>query len=129
MVKKVAKKGRLLWLKQSIIRIGNFLSRPYIWSGLFVGFVWSFPAPFLITAFFEFFRNLPEAAIWIIFFPLWLSDLLTRWMIDLELVDPLLGSLILWAVSILAGMFLGVVFTYGIHRIRIWRRTRETRII
>lgn len=123
MVKKVVKKGKLLRLKQSIKRIVNFLSRRYIWSGLLVGFVWSFPAPFLIAAFLEFFQNLPEEAIWIIFFPLWLSNLLTQWMVNLELVDPPFWSLILWAVSIFAGMFLGVVFTYGIHRIRVWRRT------
>jgi len=129
MVRKEVKKQKLLRLKQCMKKFVNFLSRRHIWSGLLAGFLWAFSAPFIITAFFESLQNIPQRAIWILFFPLMLSELLTRWMVNLELVDQLSWSFILWVVSIFVGMFLGVFFTCGVHRIRVWRKARGTRTI
>ena len=117
--------GRLQRLKGIIKKFTDFLSRRYIWSGLLAGFLWAFSAPFLLTVFSSFFQNLPEKAIWILFFPLESSYWLTYWIQDLELVDPFSWIFILLIMSVFVGMFLGVVFTYSIHRIRVWRRGRN----
>jgi hypothetical protein len=125
LVGKDLKKGKFQRLKEAIKKFTNFIGRRHIWSGLLAGFLWAFPAPFLLTAFSPSFQSLPEETIWIFFFPLESSYWLTRWITDLELVDPPLWAFILWIVSVFVGMFLGVVFTYSIHRIRVWRRTRN----
>ena len=117
--------GRFQQLKGIIKKFTGFLSRRYIWSGLLAGFLWAFSAPFLLSVFFSFFENLPEKAIWILFFPLELSDWLTQWILDLGFVDPVSWIFILLIVSLFVGMFLGVVFTYSVHRIRVWRRGRN----
>lgn len=122
---KDSKKGKFQRLKGAIKKFTNFFGRRHIWSGLLAGFLWAFSAPFVLTAFLSSFQNLPEETIWIFFFPLESSYWLTRWITDLELVDPPLWAFILWIVSVFVGMFLGVVFTYSIHRIRVWRRTRS----
>jgi hypothetical protein len=120
LVGKDLKKGRLQQLKGSFRKLTSFLGRRYIWSGLFAGFLWAFPAPFVLTASSSF-RNFPPEAIWILFFPLQSSFQLTGWIMDLELVDVVSRALIVWILSVFVGMFLGVVFTYSIHRIRVWR--------
>jgi len=125
LVSKDSKKGKLQQLKGAIKKFTNFFGRRHIWSGLLAGFLWTFPVPFLLTAFLPSFESLPEEAIWIFFFPLQSSFLLTRWIIDLELTDIVSWTLIVWVLSVFVGMFLGVVFTYSIHRIRVWRRTRN----
>ena len=127
MVKKKAKTSKLQRLKGAITKFLNFLSRRYIWSGLLAGFLWSFPAPFIITIFFSTFQNLPQEALWIIFFPLEASFQLTKWIVNLELADPSIW-IILWFVSILIGIFSGVTFTYSIHRIRVWKKRNANRI-
>jgi hypothetical protein len=48
--------------------------------------------------------------------------LLTQWVLDLGLADPGPWATMVLTVSMFIGMFLGVVFTYCIHRIRVWRR-------
>jgi phosphotransferase system glucose/maltose/N-acetylglucosamine-specific IIC component len=42
----------------------------------------------------------------------------------LELVDPSSWILILWLVSILIGTFLGVTFTYTIHKFHVWKKEK-----
>jgi hypothetical protein len=121
LAKKNQKKGKLQQLKGIIKKITNFLGRRHIWSGLIAGFLWAFSAPFVLTVFSSFFDNLPKEAIWTLFFPLKLSFTLMSWMSSPETID----ALSVWMASILIGMFLGVVFTYSIHRIRVWRRTHN----
>ena len=124
LVGKDSKKGRLQRLKGIIKKFTNFLGRRHIWSGLLAGFLWAFSAPFLLTAFLSSFQILPEEAKWIFFFPLKSSLELTYRVVDLEHADPGVWIL-LWIVSVFVGMFLVVDFTYSIHRIRVWRRTRN----
>jgi len=120
LVKKGPKKSKLQRLKGFIKKTINFLSRPHIWSGLLAGFLWAFFGPVVLTVFSLSFQNFSEEAMWIFFFPLKSLILLTQWVGDLT-VDPIT----LWIVSIFVGMFLGVVFTFCVHRIRVWRRTRN----
>ena len=122
LVGKDLKKGKFQRLKEAIKKFTIFFSRRHIWSGLLAGFLWAFSAPFVLTAFLSSFQNLPEEALWIFFFPLKSSLELTYRVVDLEHADPGVWIL-LWIMSVFFGMFLGVVFTYSIHRIRVWRRT------
>jgi len=115
LVGKNSKKGKFQRLKGAIKKFTDFFGRRHIWSGLLAGFLWAFPAPFLITAFLPVLQSLPEVARWIFFFPLFLTY---------SLMPQVLG-LMIWVVSVFVGMILGVVCTYSIHRIRIWRRTRN----
>jgi len=124
--KKVEKQG--LSLKEIMKRFVDFLGRRYIWSGLLAGFLWTFPMPFVLTVFLSSFQNLPEEAMWILFFPFKLSFLLTDWMMKSELVDPISWTLILWIMSVFVGMFIGVVFTYNVHLIRVWARKHKVQI-
>ena len=117
LVGKDSKKGKFQRLKEAIKKFTNFFSRRHIWSGLLAGFLWAFSAPFLLIAF----QNLPEEALWIFFFPIKSSFTLMDWILGRDIIDPVL----LWIVSVFVGMFLGVVFTYSIHRIRVWRRMRH----
>ena len=73
LVGKDSKKGKLQRLKGIIKKFTSFIGRRHIWSGLLAGFLWAFPAPFLLTAFLSSFQNLPEVAKWIFFLPLELS--------------------------------------------------------
>jgi hypothetical protein len=116
-----SKKGKLQRLKGAIKGFTSFLGRRHIWSGLLAGFLWAFSAPFVLTAFSPSFQSLPEEALWIFFFPLKSSFTLMDWVAGPDTIDPVS----LWIVSVFVGMFLGVVFTYSIHRIRVWRRTRN----
>ena len=116
--------GRFQQLKGVIKKFTGFLSRRYIWSGLLAGFLWAFSAPFLLTAFSPFFECLPKEVLWVFLFPLKSSLKLTYLVVDLDHADPGVWIL-LWIVSVFVGMFLGVVFTYSIHQIRVWRRTRN----
>jgi hypothetical protein len=104
---------------EAIKKLASFFSRRHIWSGLLAGFLWAFPAPFVLTAFSQSFQSLPEEAMWIFFFPLESSFTLLDWIVGAVSIDPVL----LWIVSVVVGMFLGAVFTYSIHWIRVWRRT------
>ena len=113
------KKGKFQRLKETIKKFTIFFSRRHIWSGLLAGFLWAFFAPFVLTAFSPSFQSLPEEAMWIFFFPLKSLFTLMDWIVGRDIIDPVL----LWMVSVFVGMFLGVVFTYSIHRIRVWRRT------
>ncbi len=124
MVGKESKRQKLPRLKQFI----SFLSKRHVLLGLLTGFVWAFSAPFIITSF-RFLQDLPQEAKWVLFFPLHLSYLLTTWMVNLELVDPLSWSLIIWIISIFVGMFSGAVFSHSVNRIRVWRRARNSHII
>jgi len=127
LTRKKVEKQRLN-LKEITKRFADFLGRRYIWSGLLAGFLWTFPMPFVLTAFLSSLQNLPEGAIWILFFPLKLSFLLTDWMMKSELVDPISWTFILWITSIFVGMFIGVVFTYSAHLIRVWGRKHKVQI-
>lgn len=122
MVEKKVKKRRFQNLKNTVMKFLNFLSKRYVWSGLLVGFLWSFPAPFILTIFLSTFQNFPQEAIWIIFFPLKASFQLTQWIMNPELVDPFSWILILWFISVLIGTFSGMTFTYSIHKIRVWKK-------
>jgi hypothetical protein len=90
---------------------------------LLAGFLWSFPAPLLLSASLEFFQGLPEVAKWMLFFPLewtfWLLQVL-----GLGFDDIGMWGFMIWIASVFVGMFVGVVCTYCIHRIRVWRRSR-----
>jgi len=120
----LSEKGKLQRFKEIFKGIIAFLKRWYVWSGLLIGFLWAFPAPFVLELF-DFFKELPQLALWIIFLPLQLSFQLTHWIVDLEFADPVSWILILWIISVLIGMSLGVAFMYFIHRIRNWRNTRK----
>ena len=124
LVRKDSKKERFQRLKGIIKKFTNFLGRRHIWSGLLAGFLWAFSAPFLLTAFLSSFQKLPEEAKWIFFFPLKSSLELTYRIVDLEHVVSGVWIFV-WIMSVFVGMFLGVVFTYSIHRIHVWRRTRN----
>jgi hypothetical protein len=122
LVGKDSKKEKFQRLKGAIKKFTNFFGRRHIWSGLLAGFLWAFSAPFVLTAFSPLFESLPEEALWVFLFPLKSSFELTYRVVDLEQADP--GVWIsLWIMSMFVGMFLGVVFTYSIHRIRVWRST------
>jgi hypothetical protein len=121
LVGKDSKKGRLQRLKEAIKEFTDFFGRRHIWSGLLAGFLWAFSAPFVLTAFSPSFQGFPQEAIWVFFFPLKSSFTLMDWIVGPDAIDPVL----LWIVSVFVGMFLGVVFTYSIHWIRVWRRTRN----
>ncbi|MDH5450259.1 MAG: hypothetical protein OEX77_05055 [Candidatus Bathyarchaeota archaeon] len=125
MVKKEAENGTLQSLKGIMKKVANFLYKRHIWPGLLAGFLWTFPVPFVLTAFIETFQNFSEEAVWILFFPLKISFVLTEWMMKLEIVDPVSWTIILWITSILVGMFSGVVFTYSIHLVRVRMGTRH----
>jgi len=114
-------KRRFQRLMGSVRKVTNFLSRRHIWSGLLAGFLWAFSAPFVLTSF----PNFSEETMWIFFFPLKLSLHSTQWISDLQLVDPYSYILILLTLSIFVGMLMGVILTYGIHRIRVWRLARN----
>jgi hypothetical protein len=118
---KDSKKGKLQRLKGAIKEFTIFFGRRHIWSGLLAGFLWAFSAPFVLTAFLSSFQGFPQEAIWVFFFPLKSSFTLMDWIGGPDAIDPFL----LWIVSMFVGMFLGVVSTYSIHRIRVWRRTRN----
>jgi ABC-type glycerol-3-phosphate transport system permease component len=124
LVGKDSKKGKLQRLKGIIKKFTNFFGRRHIWSGLLAGFLWAFSAPFLLTAFLSSFQILPEEAKWIFFLPLKSSLELTYRVVDLEHAGSGVWILV-WIMSVFVGMLLGVVFTYSIHRIRVWRRTRN----
>jgi hypothetical protein len=99
-----------------IRRFAELLGKRYIWSGLLLGFLWSFPAPIVISIYLETFRALPDIANWIFFFPLQSSF-------------QLIGSgdpLFLWIFSVFVGMFIGAVFTYCIHLVYNWMRKSKT---
>jgi FtsH-binding integral membrane protein len=115
---KKGKKVRFQRTKRVVRKFTNFFGRRHIWSGLLAGFLWAFSVPFVITAFLPFFNNLSEEVKWILFFPLESSLTLMAWVLGPSSVDAVL----LWILSVFVGMFLGVVFTYSIHRIRVWRR-------
>ena len=119
LVEREAENGALGSLKGIMKKVANILYKRHIWPGLLAGFLWTFPVPFVLTAFIESFRNFSEEVRWILFFPLKLSFVLTEWMMNLELVDPVSWTIILWITSVLVGMFSGVVFTYSIHLIRV----------
>ena len=124
LVGKDSKKGKFQRLKGAIKKFTDFFGRRHIWSGLLAGFLWAFSAPFLLTAFSPFFESLPKEVLWVFLFPLKSSFELTYRVVDLEHADSGVWILV-WIVSVFVGMFLGVVFTYSIHRIRVWRRTRN----
>ena len=104
-----------------VAQIKNFLGRRYIWSGLIIGFLWSFFTPFVLTIFLQAFLTLSENVKWILFFPLKLSFIMTEGIINLDLIDPTSWIFILWITSILVGMFVCVIITYIIHLIFVWR--------
>jgi hypothetical protein len=121
---KQEKKGTFHRVTGAVRKFFNFLGRRHIWPGLLVGFLWSFPAPFLLSASLEFFQGLPEFAKWILFFPLeW-----TFWamqVLGLGFDDVGMWGIMIWIASVFVGMFVGVVCTYCIHRIRVWRRVHD----
>ena len=125
LVSKEVKREKLKGLKGIVKKFAEFLGRRHIWSGLLAGFIWTFPVPFILTAFLASFRDFPEETMWILFFPFELSFLLTDWMMKSEVVDPVSWTFILWIMAIFIGMSLGVGFTYSVHRIRVWRRKTQ----
>jgi ABC-type glycerol-3-phosphate transport system permease component len=121
---KKEKKERFQRIKGPIKKFARFIGRRHIWSGLLAGFLWAFSAPFLVTAS-PSVLDLPEAAKWILFFPLELSFWSTEWVPSSGFADISSWAIMVLTVSIFVGMFLGVVFTYSIHRVRVWRRMRN----
>jgi hypothetical protein len=87
LVGKDSKKRKFQRLKEAIKKCTNFFSRRHIWSDLLAGFLWTFSAPFVLTAFSPSFQSLPEEAMWIFFFPLESSFWLIQWVLGLGLVD------------------------------------------
>jgi len=117
-----AKKGKFQWIKKTtrkftnvIKKFANFIGRRHIWSGLLAGFLWIFSSVFILT-----FQSLPEEVTWTVFFPLKLLVQLTFWT-GLTIIDPFLFLI----VAMLFGMLIGVIITYSIHRIRVWRHTHN----
>ena len=121
---KKEKRVRFQRVKRAVRKFTNFFGRRHIWSGLLAGFLWASSAPFILTAA-PSFKNSPEVVLWILFFPLESSYSLTWWIAELGLVDSFGWTFIVLIASVFVGMFIGVVFTYSIHRIRVWRRAHN----
>jgi ABC-type glycerol-3-phosphate transport system permease component len=125
LVEKGLKKERFPRFKGAFRKFSNFFGRRFIWSGLLAGLLWTFSAPFVITAFLPSFENTPIVILWILFFPLELSNALTLWIYEWGLVDANGWTLIVIITSVFVGIFVGLACTYSIHRIRLWRRTSK----
>jgi len=98
------------------------LRKRYIWSGLLLGFVWSFSTPFILTAFQESLRQFPQEAIYVLFFPMALALHTISSIVGLEgYIDPIL----LWGFSIIIGMIIGVIITYFAHLIHVLLKTKK----
>jgi hypothetical protein len=118
LTEKKPKKGILQRIWSIIKEFVNFLSKRYIWPGLLAGFLWSFSAPFILHALSLAHWNVPQEAVWTLFFPI-TSSLQVMYGLGLVGPDGYIDILFLWGLSIIVGMIIGVVITYGIHRIRI----------
>lgn len=105
---------------KALLRI---LSKRYMWTGLVLGFIWSFSTPFILTAFKESLRQFPQEAINILFFPLMLTFQMLILISGPENIDWLL----LWGLSIIIGIITGVIITYSIHIINISIRAKRMR--
>ncbi len=124
MVEKKSKKGVLQRLWSVIKGFVNFLTRPYIWSGLLIGFIWSFPAPFILYTFASTLSNFPQEVRWALFFPI-TSSLQLMYRLGLARPDGDFDIFLLWGLSIIIGMIIGVAITYSIHRIRLLMRSKK----
>jgi hypothetical protein len=93
----------------------NFLSRRYVWSGLLAGIIWMFSALFVSTVF-----SLPRGVVQVLFFPVIIITIAV-WIVGIGPIDvfPLL------TIAMFLSMFLGVIFTYFVHRILTWRKLRS----
>lgn len=112
LVKEGSKKGKIQRLKGFTRKVINFLRRRHIWSGLLGGFLWIFSSIFILASQFPF----SEEVMWILFFPLKFLVQLAFWL-NLKNIDYFLFLI----VALLFGMFIGVLITYCIHRIHVWR--------
>ncbi|MGB9671644.1 MAG: hypothetical protein ACPL0C_04880 [Candidatus Bathyarchaeales archaeon] len=116
-----AKNSRLMNTFKSLIRL---LGKRYIWSGLLLGFVWSFSTPFILTIFQESLQQFPQEAIYALFFPMASALYILSAIAGPEgYVDPLL----LWSLSIIIGVIIGVIITYCAHLVHILLKNKKAR--
>jgi hypothetical protein len=116
---KKEKKIRFQRARKVIGKFMNFLGRRHIWSGLLAGFLWAFPEPFVLYTLHSANWNLSLEALWIFFFPITSSLYLLSSIMDTQ---QYVDAVVLWGLSMIIGMIIGVAVTYSIHRIRVWRR-------
>jgi hypothetical protein len=116
---KKEKKVRFQRVRKVIGKFMNFLGRRHIWSGLLAGFLWAFLGPFVLNALHSANWNLSLEALWIFFFPITSALYLLGLIMDTQ---QYIDAVVLWGLSMIIGMIIGVAVTYSIHRIRVWRR-------
>ena len=107
---------RKLWtpFSRALDGVNRFLSKRYVWVGLLLGFLWMFPAPFLIFMFLDWFQSQQNA--WMIFFPLYFSLSIFELFGSLEAAESG-GILAVWVTATVIGMLFGLVVGFVIHRL------------
>jgi hypothetical protein len=117
-----SKKGILQRISGLIDRFERILNIRYVWLGLIAGFLWSFPAPFILYAIASANWSLPYEAVWVVFFPITSSVYMVRWIVGPE---GYINFFLLWIFSIAVGMIISLAIAYSIHRIRILMRGKK----
>ncbi|MEA2090308.1 MAG: hypothetical protein U9O89_06095 [Thermoproteota archaeon] len=116
---------RKIWnpISSGLDRINLFLSKRYVWIGLLLGFLWMFPAPFVLYTFLDWFKSQQNA--WIIFFPLRLSTFIFELFVSLKAAGPG-GVFAVWMVATVIGMLLGLAAGYVVRKL--WLRSKRDNI-
>lgn len=110
---------RIQRLRIAVHKARVFLSKPYVYSGLLGGFLWMISAPFIITTVQGL---LDEWVVQLAFFPLILSSLIIDTLIANSVYYPRV-LLIIFGLSFIISMPLGLGVTYSIHRFRTRAKT------
>lgn len=107
---------RKLWnpISSGLDRINLFLSKRYVWIGLLLGFLWMFPAPFVLYTFIDWFKGQQNA--WMIFFPLHVAMFIFELFVSLEAAGSG-GVFAIWIVATVIGMLLCLTVTYLVHKL------------
>lgn len=116
---------RKIWnpISRGVDRINLFLSKRYVWIGLLLGFLWVFPAPFVLFTFLDWFKSQQNA--WMIFFPLRLSMFIFELFVSLEATGAG-GVFAVWIVATVIGMLLGLAAGYVVHKL--WVRNKRNNV-
>lgn len=110
--RKSSKESKLKVTWNRVKNFFEFFGRTYVWSGILLGFLWLFLSPIVMTVGRDWFLNCPEVVIAFLFFPLWLSMKI--------MPNPL--STLWWITSLVVSIAVSLMFTYSVHRLRVWRK-------